>query len=118
MHTGMAKQTVHNLISQYNRRGLEAMAGPGRGGRYRANLTLEEEAVFLEPFKAKAITGQIATAQQIHAALEERLERPVHISSVYRLLKRHGWRKIAPRPQHLESKAEEQEAFKKTPETG
>ncbi len=112
-HTGLAKQTVHNLISNYNRRGAEAVEGPGKGGRLRAYLSLDEEASFLEPFKKKAITGQIATALEIQKALGKRLGHSVHKTTVYRLLKRHGWRKIAPRPFHVQAKEKEQEDFKK-----
>ncbi|MBF0583189.1 MAG: winged helix-turn-helix domain-containing protein [Magnetococcales bacterium] len=113
LHTGLAQQTVHNLISDYNRHGPDVMAKSGRGGRYRANLELAEEAEFLQPFIAKALTGQIATAKEIHRALEERVGHKVAISTTYRLLKRHGWRKLAPRPKHSQSDKEEQEAFKK-----
>lgn len=113
LHTGLAKQTVHNLISGYNRQGPRAVAGPGKGGRQRAYLSLDEEATFLEPFREKALIGQIATAAQIHKALERRLGRKVHKTSIYRLLKRHGWRKIMPRPFHIEAKKHEQETFKK-----
>ncbi len=113
IHTGLAKQTVHNLISSYNRRGAEAVSGPGKGGRLRAYLNLAEEAVFLKPFKEKAITGQVATALEIHKALENRVGHSVHKTTVYRLLERQGWRKIAPRPFHVQAKAEEQEEFKK-----
>jgi len=113
MHTGLAKQTVHNLVSSYNRHGAEAVEGPGKGGRLRAYLSLEEEAAFLGAFKEKAVTGQVATALEIHKALENRLGHTVHKTTVYRLLSRHEWRKIAPRPFHVQAKAEEQAEFKK-----
>jgi len=113
MHTGLAKQTVHNLISSYNRRGAEAVEGPGKGGRLRAYLSLEEEAAFLEPFKKKAITGQIATTFEIHKELKKLLGHNVHKTTAYRLLKRHGWRKIVPRPFHVQAKKAEQTEFKK-----
>jgi len=113
LHTGLAEQTVHKLISQYNRLGPEVVEGPGKGGRRRSYLSLEQESAFLEPFKQKALTGQIATAGEIKDALEKHLGHNVHKSTVYRLLKRHGWRKVAPRPFHIEAKKEEQEAFKK-----
>lgn len=89
------------------------MAKPGRGGRYRANLDLIEEAELLQPFIVKALAGQIATAKKIHSAMEERIGRKIAISTTYRLLKRHGWRKLVPRPKHSQSDEEEQEAFKK-----
>lgn len=68
LHTGLAEQTVHNLISQYNRLGPEVVEGPGKGGRRRSYLSLEQEAAFLEPFKQKALTGQIATNGEIKEA--------------------------------------------------
>jgi transposase len=113
LHTGLAEQTVHNLISQYNRLGPEVVEGPGKGGRRRSYLSLEQEAAFLEPFKHKALTGQIATTGEIKKALEKRVGHKVHKSTVYRLLKRQGWRKVVPRPFHVQAKKEEQEAFKK-----
>ena len=113
LHTGLAEQSVHNLISQYNRFGPEVVEGPGKGGRRRSYLSLEQEAAFLEPFKQKALTGQIATTAEIKKALEKHLGHKVHKSTVYRLLKRQGWRKVAPRPFHIHAKKEEQEAFKK-----
>jgi hypothetical protein len=38
----------------------------------------------------------------------------VHISSIYRLLERHGWRKLVPRPRHPKANPEAQAVFKKT----
>ena len=32
-HTALAEQSVHNLISRYNRLGPQAVEGPGKGGR-------------------------------------------------------------------------------------
>ena len=113
LHTGLAKQTVHNLISSYNRHGAAAVEGPGKGGRRRENMTFEEESDFLGLFKAKALTGQIATASEIHTALEKHLARKVHLTSVYRMLKRQGWKKQTPRPFHVQSKEGEQKEFKK-----
>lgn len=114
LHTGLAVQTVHNLISSYNRLGPVAVETPGRGGRRHQYLTWEQEAEFLEPFHKAAITGQIATTATIQQALERRLSRRVHKTTVYRLLARHGWRKLVPRPAHVESRSEVQDAFKKT----
>lgn len=114
LHTGLAEQTVYNLISNYNRNGPKVMDTPGKGGRRNSYLSLEEEKMFLEPFIEKAITGQIATAIEIKKALEKRIGHQVHKTTVYRLLKRNGWRKLVPRPFHIEAKKQEQEEFKKT----
>lgn len=117
MHTGLAEQTVHNLISAYNRRGPEVVEGRGRANRGRAYMTLEEEAEFLEPFFGQASVGRIATVREIHEQWQKRLGCLVHVTSVYRLLRRHGWRKIVPRPVHVQGSEEKQEEFKKNSRT-
>jgi transposase len=91
-HTGLAVQTVYNLVSKYNRMGPHAVEGPGRGGRRRYYLTREGEAEFLEPFAQRTLSGESVTVEDIKEALEDRLARSVHRTTVYRLLKRHGWR--------------------------
>lgn len=44
LHTGLAEQTIHNIISRYNRQGPEALELPGKGGRrnaYMSNTNLQ-----------------------------------------------------------------------------
>jgi len=113
LHTGVSVHSVHCWISAYNRSGLEAILGPGTGGRRNGHMSREEEILFLKPFFESAAKGEITTIGQIKEALEERLDKPLHHSVVYRLLHRHGWRKVMPRPSHVESKEEVQEEFKK-----
>jgi transposase len=113
LHTGIAEQSVHNLISKYNRMGPEAVEGPGKGGRRRSYLSWDDEVAFLESFKQAALTGQVATAAEIKIALENLLGHTVHKTMVYKLLKRQGWRKLVPRPFHIDADKQEQEAFKK-----
>src|SRR5579859_4546908 len=57
LHCGVAKDTVHKLISQYNRFGLAAIETPGKGGRRRQFMTLSQEKQFMEKFFARAETG-------------------------------------------------------------
>jgi len=113
-HTGVAENTVHDLISRYKRFGAQAVEAPRLSKRRRCYLSKEEEVIFLFPFLEKAKSGEIATAADIRRALEELLGHDVHHSTVYRLLERNGWRKVVPRPVHIESKQKVQEDFKKT----
>jgi len=76
-------------------------------------MTKEEETLFLKPYFERAATGEIATVAQIQEALEEYLGSPLHHSVVYRFLDRNDWRRIKPRPSHVQAKKEEQESFKK-----
>jgi transposase len=52
-HCGVSKATVHDIISSYNHLGVAAVETPGKGGRRRQYLTLEEEKEFLAPFLSK-----------------------------------------------------------------
>ena len=113
-HCGVGKYTVQKLISRYNRFGISAVETKGKGGRKREYLTMEQERQFLEPFFVRAKAGEIATAAEIHRAFEECVAHKVDESTIYRLLQRHHWRKVVPRPRHPQAREETQEVFKKT----
>ena len=86
---------------------------PAAGGRRRQNMTIEQEREFLTPFIEQAQNGGILVVGQIKAALDERLGRPVGLSSVYNLLHRHNWRKLVPDKRHPKSDPLAQEEWKK-----
>jgi transposase len=113
LHTGVSATTVHRVISIYNRLGPTALETPGKGGRRHEYLTLQEEKEFLAPFFAQAESGEIATVAQIQRAFEARVGHEVDDSTIYRLLARHGWRKLMPRPRHPQADLQTQEQFKK-----
>ena len=83
------------------------------GGRRQALLTPEEEKQFLTPWVEPAKAGAMVVVSPIRAALSQRLKQPVKPSVIYRLLARHGWRKVAPDTRHPKSKPEVQEEWKK-----
>lgn len=87
---GVSTATVHQLISAYNRRGVEAVETPGKGGRRNQYLTLEQERVFLQPYLARAARGELPTGTEIQQALESEIKHAVAESTLYRLLARHG----------------------------
>ena len=69
--------------------------------RGNAHMTLEEEMFFLEPFIVQAEKWILLTQKILHKAHQERVSQEhLDASVTARLLKRHGWRKIAPRPEH------------------
>lgn len=84
------------------------------GGRRHYSMTIEEERDFLRPWEARAIQGGVLSVPPIHAALVERLGRSIPISTTYRLLARHSWRKVQPDTKHPKSQPTIQEEFKKT----
>ena len=113
-HVGVSVDTVHQVISRYNRFGVATVETAGKGGRRHEYVTIEQEGQLLAPFFARAETGEIATAGEIKRAFEAQVGHEVDESTIYRLLNRHGWRKLVPRPVHPKASKEEQEQFKKT----
>jgi transposase len=113
--TGISKGWVCQLRNRFIRAGgKEAVSGERkRGGRRRENMDKEEEAAFLAPFFNKAAQGGILVAGEIKQALDARLGRKVPLSSVYNLLHRHNWRKLAPDKRHPQADIEAQEEWKK-----
>jgi transposase len=105
---------VRQIQAQYLRQGEDALQLAGRGGRYHQNLTVEEEQALLAPFLREAERGGVLVVTAIQTAYEARVGRKVPKSTVYRMLERHGWRKITPRPHHPKADPAAQAAFKKT----
>lgn len=109
--------SVRKLQAEYLRGGELVLKVAKRGGRFRQNMALEEEKAFLSDFERKAGKGGVLVVKEIHAAYQERLARPVALSTTYRMLARHGWRKVAPRPRHPKANPALQGEFKKNSPT-
>lgn len=111
---GQSVPTVTRLRQDFVRsqRG-EPLARTRRGGRRNEHLTLAEERAFLAPFLEPARQGGLLIVPPVALALEQHLGHSVALSSVYRLLHRHGWRKLAPDKRHPEGDPQAQIAWKK-----
>jgi len=83
------------------------------GGRRHCAMTIDEEREFLAQWIDTATIGGVLTVPPIHAALVKRLGRDIPMSTTYRLLARHGWRKVQPDTKHPKSDPALQEEFKK-----
>lgn len=105
--------TVRRIQAQYLKEGESVLLGKGRGGRKHQNLSKEQEELFLSSFFEQAKAGGVLVVSEIKGAYEKIIGRSVPKSTIYRMLARHGWRKIAPRPRHPGSDLLKQEAFKK-----
>ena len=108
-----SESRVKAIHSNYRANGLSALKD-SRGGRYREYMSVAEEARFLEPFEQKSQTGALVVAKEIKKAYEAKVGNEVHESTIYRLLARHGFRKIVPYKRHTKADVQTQEAFKKT----
>ena len=110
---GVGRATVPRLQQRFRQSVRSPATRPRWGGRRKALLSVEQEAQFLAPWAAQAKAAGLLVLSPIRAALAQRLGRPVAASVVWRLLARHGWRKVAPDTRHPKSDPVAQEAWKK-----
>ena len=113
---GLSVSHVRRVWSDYLRGGLAAAQGRPKGGRRHANLTMVQEQAVLAPLKKEARAGRLVTARGIKTRYEITVGHPVPDSTVYRLLARHQWRQVQPRPKHPKDNPRARAAFKKTPD--
>ena len=111
---GMHTDSVRHVWSDYLEKGEQALLGEKRGGRHRFHLTLAQEKSILHPLIRKAERGQLLTVRMAHAAVCKTVGKDVDLSTTYRMLSRHGWRKIVPLPTHPKGDQEARERFKES----
>lgn len=97
--TGFYPSTISRLVTKYKKNGIEAITGNHYRGNHR-NMSIEEEAAILAPFREKAEKGQIVEIKEIKAAYQAKVDHPISDSQIYFVLHRHGWRKVMPRSKH------------------
>jgi transposase len=110
---GWQPTSVRRLQAQYLKEGKQVLQTVGRGGRRNQNLTVEQERQLLAEFQGRAENAAMLEVSQMRRAYEEAVGHAVPKSTVYRMLARHGWRKIAPRRRHPGMNRRRQRAFKK-----
>lgn len=111
--TLFSKSRIKAIHASYRANGLAGLSD-SRGGRYRENLTFAQEQELLAPFEEESPKGSLIVAGRVKLAYEEKIGRKVAESTIYRILDRHGFRKITPYRRHKKADKEAQETFKKT----
>ena len=106
--TGYAKSYISELVSKYCKKGISAIVENHYPGNHR-NLSFAEEESFLESFMKAAEDGQLIEVSAIKAAYEEKIGRSLESNrgQIYRVLARHGWRKVMPRSKHPNKASDE-----------
>lgn len=108
---GLSASRVGGIQAQARNPDLQAKGS--HGGRRRQTMTLEEEERFLRPWVEKAASAGMVIVPPLHEALEQQIGRKLHHSQVYRMLARHGWRKLSPDSVHPKADMAKQEDWKK-----
>jgi len=110
---GWHVNTVRFVQTNFIANGIDAFREKKRGGRKHQLMTVEEEKSFLETFVKAATDASLLVVREIKAAYEKIVGHTVNKTTIYRLLKRHKWRKVVPRPKHPNQNKKAVEAFKK-----
>ncbi len=106
--TGYNERYVTTLLAKYRKMGLEEFIRIKQTSHYR-KMTEAEEVRILEKCSELAVQGKVLTVADIRQVFEEELGEKTVTSYIYRLLKRHGWRKIMPRAKHPKAASEEEQ---------
>jgi len=106
--TGFVKSYISELVSKYCNSGICAIAENHYAGNNR-NLSFAEEEALLAPFIKAAESGQVVEIGEIKRAYEKATGASLdnNHGQIYRVLKRHGWRKVMPRSQHPKKASDE-----------
>ena len=104
--TGFHHAHISNLIRKYFEEGLQAISEKHYTGN-RRNMSIEEETAFLEQYRQPGEAGHILDVREIKSAYEEKVGHSIGSGQIYRVLERHGWRKVMPRSKHPKKASEE-----------
>lgn len=111
---GFSKGYVWSIHSSFRNKGEGSFVAGKRGGDYHRNISFEEEVALIAEIESEGDSGHILDIKKIKNRYEGKAGKPVHKTVIYRMLARHGWRKVVPRPHHPKNDKDKMEAYKKT----
>jgi transposase len=108
---GLSKSRTGKLRTRFQRieTGAEQVKTK-KGLRNHARMSLDEEVRFLAPFISQAQNTGTLLIPELKAELERCVGMSVSTSTIYQLLRRHGWSKLA---QHPKTDMEVMQAWKR-----
>jgi transposase len=112
--TGYSKSRVSAIVCIYAKQGIGYFPQENRKGGNRRNMSYEQETELLAPYEQQAISGQIVETSEIKKGYEKKAGHRIGGQQIYRVLERHGWRKVMPGSKHPKEAGDEAiEASKK-----
>lgn len=110
---GVGTASINRMQSRLHVGRTSTSATRNWGGRRKSLLTPQGEIDFLKPWVEQSQEAGLLVLSPIRAALAQRVGQPVRASVVWRLLARHGWRKVAPDTKHPKNDPKIMKAWKK-----
>jgi|SRR5579871_1354187 len=94
---GWTSASVRRIQARFAKEGPACFMDGRSGGRKRENISIERERQILAKFERQTKRGNVLNVQQIRQAYELSAGRSVPLSTIYRLIERHGLRRFLPR---------------------
>ena len=94
-------------ISIFANQGIKGLMNKPKGGNHK-NMTFEEEEKFLKQFEERAEKGELLSTNEIKEAYIKLVGHSIGHEQIYRVLRRHGYRKIKPRSRHPKKAGDEE----------
>lgn len=110
--TGFKDRYISQLVLKYRKHGIEAISGNHYGGNHR-NMSVEDEAEILAPFIEDAEKGELIEVSAVADAYQKAVSHTIGNAQIYRVMRRHGWRKVMPRSRHPKKASDEEIAASK-----
>ena len=98
------EKVVSKWTSIFANQGIQGLMNKPKGGNHK-NMTFEEEEEFLKQFEERAKKGELLSTNEIK---QEYIKLVGHSEQIYRVLRRHGYRKIMPRSRHSKKASNEE----------
>lgn len=94
---GWTAGSVRRVQARFANEGIRCFVSKPTGGRKRENISIEREERILEKFVQQAKRGIPLNVPQLKQAYELSVGRAVPRSTIYRLIHRHGLKRLLPR---------------------
>lgn len=99
-------RSLQRIRANYVDSGLEGLKSKNKGGNSR-KISRKREAEILENFKERANKGEFLRGTSLQAEFEKEAGATWHENNFYKILNRHGWRKVMPRSKHPNKASDE-----------
>lgn len=109
----LSVHSVYKIVEGYNLQGVSFIQTKARGGRRRSLMSMEMEIKLMKELESDALKGKIKSGSEIQERVKKIVNKDVSDDFIWDLLKRHGWSKKKPRPQHPRGDKNARDEFKK-----
>lgn len=90
---GLHTSSIWKIHARFFKEGASIFKSKTHGGRLHENLSVAQERKLLNPFLERTRRNKTLIVSSIKKAYEKAVARDVPLSTIYRMLERHGWHK-------------------------